>query len=101
VLILEDDAVLPQRFPEVVEEFLAKVPGEWDGIMLGGQHLRPPDIVDNGVVKVRNGNRTHAHALRGNYIKEVLPGLPWVQVQSPTVEVDRRLEVLEVAEASR
>jgi len=96
VLILEDDAVLPQRFPEVIEEFLAKVPGDWDGIMLGGQHLRPPDIVDNGVVKVRNGNRTHAHALRGNYIKDAYRHLCDYpnHAQRPRFHVDHRLGML-------
>jgi len=96
VLILEDDAVLPQRFPEVVEEFLTKVPGDWDGIMLGGQHLRPPDIVDNGIVKVRNGNRTHAHALRGNYIKDAYRHLCDYpnHAQRPRFHVDHRLGML-------
>jgi len=98
VLILEDDAVLPQRFPEVVEEFLAKLPGaaDWDAIMLGGQHLRPPEIVDNGIVKVRNGNRTHAHALRGNYIKDAylhLTNYP-EHAQRPGFHVDHRLGML-------
>ena len=33
-------------------------------------------------------------------IKRALPGLAWVEIQPATVEVDRRLEVLGVAEAA-
>ncbi|MBI1389927.1 MAG: hypothetical protein GC154_15915 [bacterium] len=99
LLILEDDAVLPQRFPEVIEAFLSRVPADWDAIMLGGQHLRPPEIVDEGtpeIVQVRNGNRTHAHALRGNYIKDAyrhLCNYP-EHAQRPRFHVDHRLGML-------
>lgn len=93
LLILEDDAVLAQRFPEVIESFLEKVADDWDAIMIGGQHLRPPDIVDKGVLRVRNGNRTHAHALRGNYIKDAYRHLCDYpeHARHPRQHVDHRL----------
>jgi Glycosyltransferase family 25 (LPS biosynthesis protein) len=67
LLILEDDAVLPDDFVSRVGKFLELVPEDWDAIMLGGQHLEPPQS-HLGVFRVRNGNRTHAHAMRGRYI---------------------------------
>lgn len=96
LLILEDDAVLPQRFSSIVETFLRNVPGDWDAIMLGGQHLRPPDIIESGVVSVRNGNRTHAHALRGRYLREAYQHLcNYPQhAQRPRFHVDHRLGML-------
>ena len=81
VLILEDDADTvpslngsessPARgFSEMVLEFLAKVPDDWDGIMLGGQHHAPPFPTGiPGVVRVRYAQRTHAYAARPSYMK--------------------------------
>jgi len=50
----------------------------------------------NGVVKVRNGNRTHAHALRGNYIKDAYRHLCDYpnHAQRPRFHVDHRLGML-------
>jgi len=44
VMILEDDADLCEGFPEKVAAFLAKVPSDWEGIMLGASttHRRFP-----------------------------------------------------------
>jgi len=96
ILILEDDAVFGQPFAERVSRFLDSVPGDWDGLMLGGQHLKPPEPLGNGVVRVWNGNRTHAHALRGNYIKYAYRHLCDYpdHAQQPRFHVDHRLGML-------
>jgi len=96
ILILEDDAVLPQGFSDLVAKFLMKVPKNWDGIMFGGQHLRKPESVADGVMRVRNSNRTHAHALQGRYIQAAYQHLcdyP-THIQTPGHHVDHRLGVL-------
>lgn len=92
VLILEDDAVFPAQFASAVRSFLELVPPDWDGLMLGGQHLARP-VPHRGVLRVVNGNRTHAHAMRGRYIRAVYQHLcnyPDHAVK-PQSHVDHRL----------
>ena len=70
VLILEDDADITEDFSSRVQEFLARVPDDWEGIMLGGQHHAPPIETDiPGVVRVRYAQRTHAYAARPVYMR--------------------------------
>jgi len=70
VMILEDDAEITEGFPERVREFLAKVPDDWEGIMLGGQHHAPPIPTGiDGVVRVRYAQRTHCYIARPSYMK--------------------------------
>ncbi len=70
VLILEDDAEIQEGFPELAAEFFAKVPSDWEGIMLGGQHHTPPLTTGTpGVVRVQNAQRTHAYIARPSYMK--------------------------------
>jgi len=70
VLILEDDAEITEGFSEKVAEFLAKVPQDWEGIMLGGQHHAPPiETGIPGVVRVRYAQRTHAYIARRSYMR--------------------------------
>ena len=71
VLILEDDAVFIAGFVPLAETFFEQLPDDWDGVMLGGQHLKSPTVVTEDIVRVTNGNRTHAHGLRGRYIEKV------------------------------
>jgi hypothetical protein len=69
ILVLEDDAYPVPDFSERLAEFLARVPDDWDGLMLGAQHLRPPTPVCDGVVRCVASNRTHAYAVRGVFMK--------------------------------
>ena len=82
-LVLEDDVVWQDRAGEMLAEFMPQVPGDWDQLYLGGQHLREPVLVadekcrmqneETGlegraamvrVLRAWNVNRTHAFALR-------------------------------------
>ena len=70
VMILEDDAEIAEGFSERVEEFLRKVPDDWQGIMLGGQHHAPPKETGiPGVVRVQYAQRTHAYIARREYMR--------------------------------
>lgn len=72
VLVLEDDV---EWFPDVwerLDNFMNDVPIDWEQLMLGGQHLRPPVRVSEGVARCRQTERTHAYALRGKAIKSLL-----------------------------
>lgn len=77
VLIMEDDALIAQDFGEKARGFFEAVPGDWDGVMLGGQHGRadrfPPIPVagTTKVVRCRNSGRTHCYGLRGEAIGEL------------------------------
>ena len=102
LLILEDDAVVVEGFAERVAAFLHIVPQDWDGLMLGGQHLEPPEIITPchgmtpGLLRVRNGNRTHAYALREPYLSAACRHLCDYQdhAKRPRFHVDHRLGML-------
>lgn len=70
-LILEDDAVFCPDFRRRAGEFMANVPEDWDGMMLGGQHMEPADPVTLGVLRCVNTQRTHAFALRRNLMESL------------------------------
>jgi hypothetical protein len=67
LLVLEDDLCIRGG----VEEFFEKVPGDWDQLMLGGQHMQKPPQVSQGVVRCLNTQRTHAYAVRGRFINDL------------------------------
>lgn len=64
VLIFEDDAVFdPQlntRFPAFVEQ----LPGDWDMVLFGGLHGKPPRQVSDNVVRVTHTLSTYAYAMK-------------------------------------
>jgi hypothetical protein len=69
ILVLEDDAVFSKNFAKDVARFLRKVPGDWECLMLGGQHVNSEPIpIAPGIVRAGCGGgiqRTHCYALRG------------------------------------
>lgn len=73
VLMLEDDLVWHSDAWERLDKFMKTVPSDWDQLMLGGQMIgsQGPEVVE-GVVKVRNCQRTHAYVIRGKAMKSLL-----------------------------
>jgi hypothetical protein len=73
LLMLEDDPVFDAAFEPRVTAFLAAVPGDWDLIYLGGQHLsqRRPQPVNLEVVRGWKVNRAHAYAVRGSFLRRL------------------------------
>lgn len=77
LLVLEDDLCLCDEFSQKVAAFLADVPGNWDQLMIGGQHMVPPTIVKPGqedrpgVVQCADCQRTHAYAIRGRFLRDL------------------------------
>jgi hypothetical protein len=69
ILVLEDDAYPIVGFAALAGKFLKEVPNDWDCLMLGAQHLRPPIPVSVGVMRCVASNRTHAFALRGKFLR--------------------------------
>lgn len=72
LLVLEDDLSWTSDSWGLLRSFLNSVPGDWDQLMLGGQHIASQVSVSDGVVKCTNCQRTHAYAIRGESIKELL-----------------------------
>jgi hypothetical protein len=87
VLVLEDDAELCDDFTAKCNEFLAHVPEDWDGIMLGGQHRSQPGYVSEYVDQCVNAQRTHAYIARGNYLQALHKR--WADCE---VHIDWRME---------
>jgi hypothetical protein len=65
LLVMEDDAYPVEDFPELASHFLRAVPEDWDCLMLGAEHLLPPEAVVPGVVRCTASIRCHAYAVRG------------------------------------
>jgi hypothetical protein len=65
LLVLEDDACPVDDLPGQAELFLARVPADWDCLMLGTEHLLKPTPVAPGVVRCVTSIRSHAYAVRG------------------------------------
>lgn len=72
VLVLEDDVTWTADSWERLDRFLEAVPTDWDQLMLGGQHIKPAETVTDGVQRCRNCQRTHAYAIRGKAMKDLL-----------------------------
>jgi hypothetical protein len=66
LLVLEDDAFPVADLASKAELFLSRVPDDWNCLMLGAQHIRPPISVSPGVVRCVASIRCHAYALRGD-----------------------------------
>lgn len=68
LLVLEDDVEFKDTFVEELSVFMKEVPEDWECLMLGGQHMQPPEKISDAVVKCVNAQRTHAYAVRGRAI---------------------------------
>lgn len=71
LLVFEDDAFMKSDSIERLYKFLDDVPDDWDQLMLGGQNIGTPKKVKDGVVKVTNCQRTHAYAIRGQFLRDL------------------------------
>jgi hypothetical protein len=72
LFVLEDDAYPVPNFTDQAADFLNKVPGDWDCLMFGAGHLRPPVPITDGVVQCKGANRAHAYAVRGKMMPTLL-----------------------------
>lgn len=70
ILILEDDVCWDEVAS--LQAFLRDVPQDWDMLMLGGQHMESTLPVSSSVVRCSNCQRTHAYAIRGGALKDLL-----------------------------
>jgi len=82
VLILEDDALLNEDTVNAMVDFLKQVPDDWDHLYFGGEHMKPPIAVNEEVVRGIQVHRTHAHALRGDYLRQAYDYL----ISYPTID---------------
>jgi hypothetical protein len=71
VLVLEDDCTFDKDFRAKVLDFLARVPGDWEGLFLGGQHHKDAVPVGPGIVRCVDTQRTHCYAARGEWLREL------------------------------
>lgn len=76
LLVLEDDVFFAPQFVERVRAFLAGVPDDWEQVMLGGQYVNRDGALSRkevapGVELVSGCERTHAYAVRGQFMREL------------------------------
>ena len=84
VLVFEDDAVFcKDSFGGQLERFMSRVPADWDCIMLGGGHSSQPTLIDDRqqphVVKCFETHRTHAYAVRGQFMRDLY--VAWIDAK--------------------
>ena len=81
VLILEDDVVWANGAVEAIKKLMSDIPSDWAQLYLGGQHRwEPQRIADKKSVLIgRSVHRTHAYAVRGDAIDEVLKHLDRIE----------------------
>ena len=93
LLIFEDDAVFAPDFNERWPLFCERLPADWDGLYLGGEHIDEPTPINEHVLRCKAVIHTHAWALRGRYIRDVYWWLSsyhaWAR--SPMNHIDHRL----------
>lgn len=100
LLMFEDDALFPPDFAERAARFVRALPSDWEQAYLGGQHrglrVRPPQKVNDEVVRPFMVNRTQAYAVRGPFIRVLYQHLcDWpAHARSPRHHVDHRMELL-------
>jgi len=63
--VFEDDCVFMADFGLRLEVFLARVPRDWQGLMLGCEHQTKAPPIAEGVRRVLYAQRTHAYVVRG------------------------------------
>lgn len=71
LLVLEDDADLPVDFWVQFDAACAKLPVGWGLLKLGGQHIKQPLPIADGLVRPRYMIRTHAYFVHSNYREHV------------------------------
>lgn len=75
LLVLEDDLCFRPGFRQKALQFLADVPCDFDGLLLGGLHMLAPTPVGEGVVRVRHALRSHAYSCRPAYMRRLYSAL--------------------------
>lgn len=65
--VFEDDAAPAPDFAARFADVIAALPADWDALMLGGEHLAPPEDLGNGLVRCVRTRRTHAYVVRDRY----------------------------------
>lgn len=74
ILVLEEDAEIPLDFTERLETVMVAAP-DWEAIMLGGEHMRPPRYVAPSVVRATMPIRSIGYILRGPVIQESIDAI--------------------------
>jgi hypothetical protein len=70
-LVFEDDALLCDDFVNKAVDFMYHVPRDWCMLYFGGRHLRKPQSITDRVDRALKVERTHAYALRGDFLRTV------------------------------
>lgn len=64
VLIFEDDTVFDPQLNNRFPVFAEQLPGDWDMVLFGGLHGKPPRQVSTNVVRVTYTLSTYAYAMK-------------------------------------
>lgn len=73
LLLLEDDAVLHPEFAGRIREL--PLPDDWAMLYLGCQHLKRPQVVAPGLVRIRRASSMHAVIIRAGFLRQSLSAM--------------------------
>lgn len=82
VLIFEDDVELPPVFNSIIEDYLLKLPKDWDMLYFGGNHAGGFEMVNDKIGRIKKTYTTHAYAVNHTVFDEM------IKVLSETEKVD-------------
>jgi hypothetical protein len=106
LLVLEDDICFAKNFSAKAKQFLRAVPPNWDQLMLGGQHVNlngPPALVKPGIYRCTDCERTHAYAIRGEFMHKLCERLAgggrfnglaindWIMGRDPSMQLSHHV----------
>jgi len=82
ILVLEDDVGFVPGFASKIGKFLARVPEDWDQLMIGGQQMDDGFKREEvpGVYRVSQHERTHAYAVQGDGMRSLYR--KWISVRN-------------------
>lgn len=73
VFIFEDDVVLRFNFAQILDQI--ELPPDWGMFYLGCQHQERPEVVSEGLVRVKGALDTHAWGVRDTHFARVAKAL--------------------------
>lgn len=74
-LILEDDAIFSDNFLSQLPITMSHLPGDWEQMYLGGQHLSKAIKINDYICKAININRTHCYIIKNKIVAQKIINL--------------------------
>lgn len=92
ILIFEDDVEFINDF-ENIDDYISKVPEDWDIIYLGGNHIRGPRKVNDRISRVTKTYTTHAMLINSKSFQRLINELSKFNAQLDVIYTNLNLRL--------